>query len=270
MQKLFDNLTTAFRKNQGFLTRTQLKAFLNHSDDIYSNLDTFVMILDSCGYPIETTPLGFKLKTFFYSYEEQKFCVIDIETNGSKPTKADVIEIGAVMVQNGEIVDHFDTFVYADEVPGYITKITGITYDDIQNAPSQKEALLMLRDFMGDAIFVAHNVKFDYSFLNTLYNKYGLGSIGNQRFCTIDLARRSFESPRYGLAYLNETLGIEAANHHRAYSDALSAYIVMKKSFETLPDYVKSGDDVVKFSTSNRTTRKQNTPKETPQTPTHT
>ena len=128
----------------------------------------------------------------------------------------------------------------------------------------------MLRAFMGDAIFVAHNVKFDYSFLNTLYNKYGLGSIGNQRFCTIDLARRSFEAPRYGLAFLNEFLDINTANHHRAYSDALSAYIVMKKSFETIPDYVLSGDDVVKFSTSNRATRKQNTPKETPQTPTHT
>ncbi|MBN2825341.1 MAG: 3'-5' exonuclease [Campylobacterales bacterium] len=256
MQKLFDTLTNAFRKNQGVLSPQKLMASIKKLNDIYSDIDTLVLVLEASGYPIEEVEGGFRLKTFFTEYKEQKFCVVDIETNGSKPSKSQVIEIGAVIVQNGEIIDKLDTFVYADEVPEYITKITNITQEDLEGAPSQKEALIMLREFMGDAIFVAHNVKFDYSFLNHLYNKHGLGSIGNQRFCTIDLARRSFEAPRYGLAYLNEILEIKAANHHRAYSDAYSAWVVMKKSFETIPEYVKSGDDVVKFSTSNRATRK--------------
>jgi len=258
MQKLFDTLTLAFRKNEGFLTPQQLLNSIKKLNDIYSDIDTLVLVLEASGYPIEEVEGGYQLKTFFSDYKQQKFCVVDIETNGSKPSKSEVIEIGAVMVQNGEIIDRLDTFVYADEVPEYITKITSITKKDLEGAPSQKEALIMLREFMDDAIFVAHNVKFDYSFLNYLYNKHGLGSIGNQRFCTIDLARRSFESPRYGLAYLNETLGIEAANHHRAYSDAYSAWVVMQKSFETIPSYVRSGDDVVKFSTSNMATRKKN------------
>ena len=255
MQKIFETLTHAFRKNQGFLTHQQFKNILKKEKDIYSDIDTFVLVLEASGYPIETTPNGFRLTTFFNAYQEQKFCIVDIETNGSKPTTAQVIEIGAVMVQNGKIIDRFESFVYADEVPEYITKITNITQADLEGAPRQKEALVMLKEFMGDAIFVAHNVKFDYSFLNHLFKHYGLGSIGNQKFCTIDLARRTFESPRYGLAYLNETLGIEMANHHRAYSDALSASIVMKKSFETIPKYVKSGDDLVKFSTSSRAER---------------
>jgi len=252
MQKIFETLTTAFRKNQGFLTHQQLKAFLAKHKNIYSDMDTFVLVLEASGYPIETTPKGFRLKTFFHHYTEQKFCIVDIETNGSKPTTAQVIEIGAVMVQNGKVIEEFESFVYADEVPEYISKITNITQADLEDAPSQKEALIALKDFMGDAIFVAHNVKFDYSFLNHLFKHYGLGSIGNQKFCTIDLARRTFESPRYGLAYLNETLGIKLAKHHRAYSDALSASIVMKKSFETIPEYVKSGDDLVNFSTSSK------------------
>lgn len=255
MQKIFDTLTSAFRKNQGFLTRQQFKSILAKTNDLYSDIDTFVLVLEGSGYPIETTPKGFRLKTFFHRYTEQKFCVVDIETNGSKPTTAQVIEIGAVMVQNGEIIERFESFVYADEVPEYITKITNITQEDLIGAPHPKEALVMLKNFMQDAIFVAHNVKFDYSFLNHLFNHYGLGSIGNQKFCTIDLARRTFESPRYGLAYLNETLGIEMAKHHRAYSDALSASIVMKKSFETIPKYVKSGDDLVKFASSSRAER---------------
>jgi DNA polymerase-3 subunit epsilon len=265
MQKLFDTLTTAFRKNQGFLTSPQLLASIKKLNNIYSDIDTLLLVLEASGYPIVEVENGYQLSTFFTPYQEQKFCVIDIETNGSKPSKADVIELGAVMVQDGEIIDRLETFVYADEVPTYITKITNITKEDLIGAPSQREALLWLREFMGDAIFVAHNVKFDYSFLNYLFNKHGLGSIGNQRLCTIDLARRSFESPRYGLAYLNETLGIKTANHHRAYSDAYSAWIVMKKSFETIPDSIKSGDDVVYFSTANRTTQKrQNQSKERP------
>jgi len=257
MQKIFDTLTNTFRKNRGFLSYEQLRSFLNHSKSIYSDMDTFILVMEASGYPMVEVEDGVALRSFFTPYQEQKFCIVDIETNGSKPTTSQVIEIGAVMVQNGKVIAKFESFVYAKEVPDYITKITGITQADIENAPKPKEALTLLKNFMGDAIFVAHNVKFDYSFLNHLFNHYGLGSIGNQRMCTIDLARRTFESPRYGLAYLNETLGIELANHHRAYSDALSASIVMKKSFETIPSYVKSGDDVVKFSLSNMATRKR-------------
>ncbi|MEA2029400.1 MAG: exonuclease domain-containing protein, partial [Campylobacterota bacterium] len=160
MQKIFETLTTAFRKNQGFLTRQQFKAFLAKHKDIYSDIDTFVLVLEASGYPIETTANGFKLTTFFNDYKKQEFCIVDIETNGSKPTTSQVIEIGAVMVQNGEIIEHFESFVYADDVPEYITKITKITQADLEGAPSQKEALVMLKEFMGDAIFVAHNVKF--------------------------------------------------------------------------------------------------------------
>jgi len=59
---------------------------------------------------------------------------------------------------------------------------------------------------MKDAIFVAHNVDFDYGFLNSSFERFGLGNIGNLQMCTIELARRSFESERYGLAYLIEFL----------------------------------------------------------------
>ena len=185
--------------------------------------------------------------------------MIDIETNGSKPGSSQVIEIGAVMIRDGEIVDRLETFVECAFMPEYITKITGIEPSDLIDAPTRREALITLREFMGDAIFVAHNANFDYSFLTASFNRFGLGDIGNPKLCTIELAKRTFESERYGLAYLNEFLGIEAATHHRAYSDAVSAFRVMQKSFETLPEYVETTDELLQFAISSKKQRSKKT-----------
>ena len=103
---------------------------------------------------------------------------------------------------------------------------------------------------MGNAIFVAHNANFDYNFLNASFQRFGLGAIGNPKLCTIELAKRTFESERYGLAYLIDFLGIETATHHRAYSDAFCALKVMQKSLETIPEYIKTADELIAFSTS--------------------
>jgi len=160
------------------------------------------------------------------------------------------------MLQNGEVIDRLETFVECAYLPEYITKITGIEPIDLIGAPSRRAALTKLRHFMGDAIFVAHNANFDYSFLNASFDRFGLGGIGNPKLCTIDLARRTFESERYGLAYLIDFLEIETATHHRAYSDAVCAAKVMEKSVATLPDYVKSTDDLLRFSISSKKERR--------------
>ena len=128
--------------------------------------------------------------------------------------------------------------------------------DLIDAPPSRKEALKMLREFMGDALFVAHNVGFDYTFLTASFKRFGLGSIGNPRLCTINLAKRTIESPKYGLAGLCETLNIKMKSHHRAYSDAIAAMQIMQESFKRLPDYVKTTDDLIQFSLSSKKERK--------------
>jgi DNA polymerase-3 subunit epsilon len=104
---------------------------------------------------------------------------------------------------------------------------------------------------------VAHNAAFDYGFLTASFQRFGLGSIGNPKLCTIDLARRTFKSQRYGLAYLNEALGLGASVHHRAFCDARAAAKVLLKSFQTLPSSVQTTDDLIRFSTSNASNRKQ-------------
>jgi len=256
MQKVYSELTNTFRKNGGKLSAERYQEIATRYTTLFEQADTIFLLLQASGYPIsETEEGGYRLETCFTPYREQRYCVIDIETNGSKPGSSQVIEIGAVMIQDGEIIDRLETFVECAFMPEYITKITGIEPSDLIGAPTRREALIMLREFMDDAIFVAHNATFDHSFLTASFNRFGLGDIGNPKLCTIELAKRTFESERYGLAYLNESLGIETAIHHRAYSDAFSAFKVMEKSFETLPDYVKTTDDLLQFSVSSKKQR---------------
>lgn len=256
MQKLFKSLTLAFRQNEGLLSQSQYQTIVTKDSTILEESDTLFFLLQASGYPIEEHSHGYKLSTYFTPYHAQRYCVIDIETNGSKPITSQVIEIGAVMLEDGKIIDRFETFVECAFLPEYISKITGIEPTDLIDAPTRKEALTALRTFMGDAIFVAHNANFDYGFLNASFDRFGLGQIGNPQLCTIELARRTFESERYGLAYLIDFLEIETATHHRAFSDAYCAFKVMEKSFETLPNYISSSDELLNFATSSRKERR--------------
>lgn len=257
MQKVFNELTTAFRKHDGVLKREQYEHIVTKYTTLLEDSDTIFILLQASGYPIIQEDEGlYKLKTCFTAHEAQRYCVIDIETNGAKPGTSQVIEIGAIMIQNGQIVDRLETFVECAFLPEYITKITGIEPIDLKGAPSRKEALTRLRNFMEDAVFVAHNADFDYGFLDASFERFGLGNIGNPKLCTIELARRTFESERYGLAYLIETLGIETATHHRAFSDAVCAAKVMEKSLETLPEYVSTADELLQFSKSSKKERR--------------
>ena len=257
MQKVFEALTIAFRKNDGVLHIEQYEQIVTKHTTLLEDPETIFILLQASGYPItQLNEEHYRLETFFTLHSEQRYCVIDIETNGSKPGTSQVIEIGAVMIQNGEVIDRFESFVECAYLPEYITKITGIEPTDLIGAPSRKEVLTALRHFMGDAVFVAHNANFDHTFLNASFDRFGLGHIGNPKLCTIDLARRTFESERYGLAYLIDFLEIETATHHRAYSDAVCAAKVMEKSLEGVPEYVKSVDELLRFSTSSKKARR--------------
>lgn len=256
MQKVFDELTTAFRKHNGVLSQEQYHHIATRHTTLLEDSDTIFILLQASGYPIIQEENAYKLLTCFTPYHAQKYCVVDIETNGAKPGTSQVIEIGAVMIQNGEVIDRYETFVECAFLPEYITKITGIEPTDLIGAPTRKQALTGLRHFMEDAIFVAHNAAFDYGFLNASFERSGLGNIGNPTLCTIELARRTFESERYGLAHLIDFLEIKTATHHRAYSDAVCAAKVMERSVQTLPEYVQTTDELLRFSTSSQKERR--------------
>ena len=255
MQKVYEELTTAFRRNSGKLSKKSYDRIVSKHTTLFEDSDTIFLLLQASGYPISECKYGYILETYKTLYKEQKFCVIDIETNGSKPDSAQVIEIGAVMVKNGKIIDKFESFVFCSFIPEYITKITGIEPKDLIDAPSISEVLTKLRIFMGESIFVAHNANFDYGFLNYSFDHFGLGTIGNPKLCSIDLAKRTIESQKYGLAYLNESLELGVETHHRAYSDALTTAKLLSILFDNLPSYVKTTDELLRFSISSKRER---------------
>ncbi len=217
---------------------------------MFEDADLIFQTLIARGFPIDIKDGFVYLKTVKTNFQDQTFVIVDIETNGAKPYNSQVIEIGAIKYKNRKIIDRFESFIYTKELPEYISKLTGITLKDLEDAPTQKEVLKNFKEFLGDNLFVAHNVKFDYSFLSYKLNELGFEKLANRRLCTIDLAKRTIKSQKYGLGFLNEFLNINTLIHHRAYADALTATKILEKSFEKLPLDIKTSEDLIEFSKS--------------------
>ena len=103
--------------------------------------------------------------------------------------------------------------------------------------------------FLGDSVFVGHDAKFDYSFISATMERVGLGKLLNRSLCTIDLAERTIESERYGLAYLNEQLTLyKEATHHRALSDAMTTAKLLKRTLPLIPKTIRTAEELIAFS----------------------
>jgi len=181
--------------------------------------------------------------------DDTTFCVVDIETNGSRSDKHQIIEIGAVKVKNHTIIDSYESLVKCDDISEHITEITRIDAQMTKDAPPLSEVMAEFRIFLSTDIFVAHAVKFDYGFISAMMQRCGYEKLLNRKLCTIDLAERTVSSYRYGLSYLNEQLELyKEATHHRALSDAITAAKLLKHSLYFIPDEIKTAEDLLRFS----------------------
>jgi DNA polymerase-3 subunit epsilon len=191
----------------------------------------------------------FFFETKFTPIEDAEFCIVDIETNGSKLERHQIIEIAGVKVKNGLIVDRFESLVKCDVINEHITQITGISAEDTQNAPSLKEVLTHFKLFLGNAIFIAHDVKFDYRFISGSFEKIGLEPLLNRSLCSLAFAERSIVSYRYALSYLSESFHLNPnATHHRAMSDVLTTYELFLLSLENCNANINNVEDLIKFT----------------------
>lgn len=181
---------------------------------------------------------------------DQVFCIVDIETNGDINSGGQIIEIGALKVKEKKVIDTFHSLVYADFVPQFVSEITNIKVQDLKNAPKIKEVLENFRLFLGSAVFVAHNVKFDYDFISKSLEKWEIGILLNRKLCTIDLAKRTIKSQKYGLKTLKEILNINCV-HHRALDDAICAKEIFLKALNLIPENIKTTEQLIAFSKSN-------------------
>jgi len=154
---------------------------------------------------------------------EVPFCVLDLETTGAAPSSCEITEIGAVRFEGGLQTGRFETLVNPGAaIPPFITVMTGITQAMVIEAPRIEEALPTFLEFIGDAVIVGHNVRFDLSFLNAAAERLGYGRLPNRSADTYALARRLIRSEirNLKLSSLAAHFRSPVTPNHRALADA--------------------------------------------------
>lgn len=161
---------------------------------------------------------------------EVTYCVLDLETTGGSAASCEITEIGAVKYRGGELIGTFQTLVNPGAViPPTITILTGITHAMVIDAPRIDEALPTFLEFIGDAVIVGHNVRFDMSFLNAASERLGYGRLANTTVDTAALARRLVRPDvrNLKLRTLAAHFRSPITPNHRALADAQATAHVM-------------------------------------------
>lgn len=151
------------------------------------------------------------------------YVIIDIETTGQTPTNGKITEI-AIFVHNGfEITDSFTSLINPEcFIPGFITSLTGIDNEMVRTAPRFYEIARQIVEMTQDKVFVAHNVNFDYRFIQEEFKRLGY-DYQRKTMCTVRLGRKYIPGYKsYSLGKLCKELGISINGRHRASGDALA------------------------------------------------
>lgn len=162
--------------------------------------------------------------------EVWNYTVIDLEMTGLDVKKDRVIEIGAVKVRKGQVVDTFGTLVRSEvPVPDHVTKLTGISNEMLLEGMPEEEAMKKLVDFIQEDPIVGHNVTYDYRFVKQWAVNMKI-PLELAAFDTLMLARRLLpgEQPKK-LENLCEYFCIERKNAHRALDDALETQQIFER-----------------------------------------
>ncbi len=157
--------------------------------------------------------------------DDARFVVVDLETTGGRAAAGSIIEIGACRMEGQRVTGTFETLVRPRmPIPRFVTGLTSITNEMVREAPPIEQALPAFREFLGDAVMVAHNAPFDHSFLDFEFRRlFGIG-LRNPVLCTLRLSRRLLPSlKRRRLDALANHFGLSTAGRHRGLGDARMA-----------------------------------------------
>ena len=186
------------------------------------------------GVPIAYEPRHIEL-------EHATFVVFDVETTGLSAAYDTIIELAAVKIVDGEVIDTFESFSNPHHPLSATTiELTGITDDMVRDAPEVEEMIAKFHDFIGDGIVVAHNASFDIGFLYEAYKKAGIDHFDHSVIDTLELARMLYPTMKnHRLNTLCKKLNIELTQHHRAiYDTEATGYLLL----HLLKDAVKEKD----------------------------
>lgn len=159
------------------------------------------------------------------------YSVVDLETTGTNVNHGDrIIQIGCVLIQDGEIINHFETKVNPRErIPRSIAQLTGIEDKDVRTAPLFEDVAGTIYSLLVNTIFVAHNVNFDFPFLNAELERAGYPSLPIAAIDTVTLSQILLPTAKsFRLRDLTSSLHIEHDHPHSAVSDAEATAVLLK------------------------------------------
>ncbi len=181
--------------------------------------------------------------------DKASFCVLDVETTGLSPQYNNIIELGIVRVKNLKIVEKYHSLINPGrDIPAFITGFTGISNEDVYDAPFFDDIADGVIKFIGDDVIAGHNLSFDKSFLKREFNYCGKTEPKNLNLCTLKIARRIFPMLKSkSLGAVSSSLKIRNSSSHRALGDAETTAKVLIKmvkhikknlGLETLAEFV--------------------------------
>ncbi|MEN0004709.1 MAG: 3'-5' exonuclease, partial [Bacteroidota bacterium] len=150
-----------------------------------------------------------------------RYAIVDLETTGGRASRDKITEIAIVLYDGQQIIDRYETLINPEcYIPYGITQLTGITQEMVQEAPKFHEVARKVVEMTEGAVFVAHNVRFDYSFLRAEFARLGF-TYTRKQLCTVRLSRKVFPGLRsYSLDNLTRHFSISVSQRHRAMGDA--------------------------------------------------
>jgi DNA polymerase-3 subunit epsilon len=173
--------------------------------------------------------------------QKRPLVFVDVETTGGMASSSRILEIGALRVQDGKVVAQLKQVLDPEEpVPTWITRLTGIEQAETVGKPTFAAIYPRVQELLQDAVFVAHNVNFDYSFFKEEYRKLG-HTFAMDKFCTVRLSRALYPGERsHKLDAVIARHGYKVKNRHRAYDDAEVLHKFYRDSLERFgADYVE-------------------------------
>ena len=174
--------------------------------------------------------------TSYPSFDDE-MVVFDLETTGLSSRSNKIIEIGAVKIKAGEIIDSMDIFVDPEEpIPAEITTLTSITDEDVKGAPKEREAIEKFFEFAGDRLLIAHNASFDVGFIRAAAERCEI-PFTNTFLDTVGLSKYvNPELKKHKLDIIAKHYKLDDFHHHRASDDAT----VLAKIFFVMLDRLRS------------------------------
>ena len=239
MSKDFESLRDGFPDIMVLDDSLRFEEIKAPGDQLRRNQLVSIQRLQQAGFDVAVTTVN------WVRDPAQPYVVVDIETTGGNNSYNRITEIGMVKLVGGKEVDRFQTLLNPQRrIPSSITRLTGISDDMVADAPLFAEVADHIASFTEDAVFVAHNVNFDYGFIKQEFARLEQ-SFRRPKMCTVREMRRTHPGlSSYSLANLTKHFHIDMEQHHRALSDAKAAAELLKLAFEKDDEGFSVGDNV--------------------------